>query len=339
MTADVSIIVPCRNEEDYIDHCLASVLLQEDLSPRSEVLVIDGESDDRTGELVAAWQRKDKRVRLIPNPKRHVSAALNLGIDVAENDLIIRMDAHTHYASDYVKECIRVLEKTGAKNVGGPARTNASGYVQEAIRLAYHHPLVVGGSRFHNVNYEGPVDTVTYGCWRKSTLLEIGGFDERLIRNQDDELNFRINKAGGIVWQSPSIRSWYWPRSTLRALAKQYFQYGYWKAKVIEKHRQPASIRHVIPVIFVTCLALAAITAPFFAPAAMLFIALGGCYAFFVVFSSLAICMSNKVLKYFPILPIVIACYQLPYGFGILLGWTDSIFRRSNRSSMSDLSR
>src|SRR5262249_21289065 len=147
---------------------------------------------------------------------------LNRAVRAAKGDIIIRMDVHTEYAPDYVKRCVEVLRGTGADNVGGPARTRAEGYRQEAIALAFHSRFSTGGARFHDPNYDGYVDTVTYGCWRKTRLVELGLFDEELARNQDDELNVRIHRAGGTVYQSSSIRSWYRPRPSLRGLFTQH---------------------------------------------------------------------------------------------------------------------
>ena len=164
------------------------------------------------------------------------------------------MDAHSEYAPDYVSQCVEVLQSTGADNVGGPARIKATGYVQRAVGAAFQSRFSTGGARFHLPEYEGEVDTVHYGCWLKSTLLEIGLFDEELIRNQDDELNYRIRSRGGRLWQSPDIRSWYFPRSSLASLFSQYFQYGYWKVRVIQKHARSVALRHIVPVLFVLTL-------------------------------------------------------------------------------------
>ena len=195
-------------------------------------------------------------IRVIDNPSRIVSTGLNAAIRMARGDIIIRLDAHTEYASDYLCACVKALERTGADNVGGPARTRANTVMQSAVAAAYHSPFAVGGAHFHDVNYQGYVDTVTYGCWPRSTFEKFGLFDEELVRNQDDEHNLRITRGGGKVYQSPKIRSWYRPRGSLIALFKQYMQYGYWKVRVIQKHKLPASIRHLVPGAFVLALML-----------------------------------------------------------------------------------
>jgi succinoglycan biosynthesis protein ExoA len=191
---------------------------------------------------------------VIDNPGRIVSTGLNSAIKAARGEIVVRMDAHTEYAPDYVQQCVAVLQETGADNVGGPARTRAETYLEKAVAAAYHSRFAVGGARFHDVNYEGWVDTVTYGCWRREAFDRFGYFDEELVRNQDDEHNLRIIRDGGKIWQSPKIRSWYRPRGSLSALFKQYMQYGYWKVRVIQKHKLPASWRHLVPGAFVLAL-------------------------------------------------------------------------------------
>ena len=136
--------------------------------------------------------RTNGRIRVIDNPGRIVSTGLNAAIRTARGDIVVRLDAHTAYAPDYIRRCVDVLESTGADNVGGPARTRANGRLGQAISAAYHNPFGSGGARFHNEEFEGYVDTVIYGCWRKTTLEQLGLFDEALVRNQDDELNFRL---------------------------------------------------------------------------------------------------------------------------------------------------
>jgi glycosyltransferase involved in cell wall biosynthesis len=251
MTPIVSIIVPCRNEREHIHACLRSILGQ-DLEPEEcEIIVADGMSDDGTRDILQQLAAEDPRLHVIDNPGRIVSTGLNTAIRVARGAVIIRMDAHTEYAADYVRQCLAVLRETGADNVGGPARTKSMGALQAAICTAYHSPFAVGGARFHKGAYEGYVDTVPYGCWPRQIFDQIGLFDEELIRNQDDEFNLRLIRRGGKIWQSPRIKSWYRPRSSLRCLFRQYMQYGYWKVRVIQKHRRPAAVRHLVPGSFV----------------------------------------------------------------------------------------
>ena len=182
-----------------------------------------------TSKILRTAASRELRLKVIDNPGRIVSIGLNAAIRAARGQIIIRMDAHTAYAPDYVARCLEVLEKTGADNVGGPWLATGDGYVGRAIAAAFQSSFAVGGARGHDANYEGPVDTVYLGCWSKETFERFGYFDEELVRNQDDEHNLRITRGGGKVYQSPKIKSWYRLRGTLAALFKQYMQYGYWK--------------------------------------------------------------------------------------------------------------
>ena len=264
----ISIISPCRNERDYIAGFVESLLAQE-LPPHYEleVLIADGMSDDGTREILDALAKRHPLLSVVSNPGRIVSTGLNAAIRAASGDLIVRMDAHTTYARDYVRACVETLERTGADNVGGPWQAAGESELQKAIALVSHSPFASGGGRSHALDYEGQVDTVYLGCWRKEIFDRVGLFDEELVRNQDDELNLRIVRVGGTVWQSPAIQSCYSPRSSLPKLFSQYMQYGYWKVRVIQKHTLPASIRHLVPGAFVFGLLALTLRALFWSPA------------------------------------------------------------------------
>ncbi len=326
--ASISIVVPCRNESRHIDDLLRCVTAQEGLPADAEVLIADGRSDDGTRERIAAWTSRDRRIRLIDNPERTTSYGLNRAIAHSTGRVVLRMDVHTEYAPDYVKQCLATLFATGADNVGGPARTRATGYFQSANRLAYHSPFAVGGARFHFEDYEGPVDTVVYGCWPRELFERVGSFDTELVRNQDDEFNLRTLRAGGKLWQAPAIRSWYYPRSSARALFRQYLQYGYWKVRVIQKHRLPASWRHLVPGTFVATLGLALAAAPFSVAARRAALWLAGAYAAASLVASLWTCLRPGRLRYLPVMPLVFACYHFGYGIGFLRGVWDFVIRR-----------
>ena len=194
----VSVIVPCRNEIRHIHAFLRSLEAQQ--LPDGvdwEVFIADGMSRDGTRAVLEEYRAAHPFVTVIENRGEIVSTGLNEAIRRARGEVVVRMDVHTEYAPDYIAQCLAVLEETGAENVGGPARTMAAGYMQGAIARAYHSGFACGGARFHNPAYEGYVDTVTFGCWRRQTLLDLGLFDEALVRNQDDELNLRLVRRGG----------------------------------------------------------------------------------------------------------------------------------------------
>ncbi|HEV2522299.1 MAG TPA: glycosyltransferase family 2 protein [Candidatus Acidoferrales bacterium] len=323
----VSIIVPCRNEIRCIRAFLDAVFSQELDQIDMEVLIADGMSDDGTRSILREFEGRHAALRVLDNPGKIVSTGLNRAIREAKGEIIIRMDVHSVYAQNYVRSCVEVLNETNAENVGGPARTLADGHLPQAIAHAFHTPFASGGARFRNPCYEGPVDTVTYGCWRKSTLERVGMFDEQLVRSQDDELNLRITASGGVVWQSSRIISWYRPRSSLVALFLQYFQYGFWKVAVIRKHRRFSRWRNLVPV---SCL-LVGIILPLCAVAADLsgsawwrnaFLAewLTLVSLYFVASFMTAISVAMKEGWVFLLsMPIVFATYHLAYALGFLL--------------------
>ncbi len=336
----VSIIVPCRNERQTIGYCLDSILACDYPIDHLEILVADGLSDDGTRDVLNDYAKRHPNLRIIDNPQKIVPAGLNLAIKVARGEIIIRMDAHTEYAPDYIRQCVEVLLETGADNVGGAARTKASGYLPEAISIAYHSPFSAGGARFHDVDYEGYVDTVTYGCWRKEKLVELGLFDEELVRNQDDELNLRITRGGGKVWQSARIRSWYQPRASLPALLRQYAQYGYWKVRVIQKHRIPASWRHLVPGTFVMTLIILGLLAIFSSMARWLLVIEITLYLSANFAATILTCRELRRLKFLPIMPLVFATYHFGYGYGFLRGLIEFVLlKRGARESFGALTR
>jgi len=335
----VSIVVACRNESKYIQAFVDSLLAQDLAGFDWEIIVADGASDDGTSEILSGFAKRDSRITIISNPSRFVSTGLNAAIQVARGDVILRMDAHTEYAPDYVKRCVATLESSGADNVGGPARTKADCLLPRAIQAAYHSRFSTGGARFHDDGYTGYVDTVPYGCWRKETLLKLGLFDEHLVRNQDDELNLRLTRAGGKIWQSAEIVSLYRPRSTFSALFRQYFQYGFWKVPVIRKHRLPGSWRHLIPGGFVAAniaMFLVTIGAMITGSSGLLSPVLAAwtiVLAAYVVACALAACFSAQRFGWqlLPYLPVTFAVFHLSYGLGFLMGSVYWTFARSLR--------
>ena len=347
----VSILIPCRNEAMTIENCLGSVLLQQAPAGGMEIIIADGMSDDGTREILRRVQSHEPGIRVIDNPGRIVSTGLNAAIRAAEGNILLRMDAHSEYAPDYVRHSVAVLESKEADNVGGPARTKPKTYLERAVAAAYHSPFSVGGAKFHDVNYEGYVDTVTYGCWRKEAFARFGYFDEELVRNQDDEHNLRIIRGGGKIWQSPEIRSWYRPRGSLRTLFTQYMQYGYWKVRVIQKHKLPASPRHLVPGAFLLTLigsfllsAFSFLLSPLnpnfgFQLSAFSFLLLLSAYAL-ALFMASVVTAGKSEWKLLPILPIVFMCYHFGYGYGFLRGvWDFGIRRLRLHSAFANLTR
>lgn len=315
----VSVVTAVRNERTAIGRFLDSVAAQDLAGVEWEVIAAEGMSDDGTREILDRRAREWARLTVIDNPLRIAATGLNAAVRRARGEVVVRMDAHTEYAPDYIRECLAALDRTGAENVGGPAQTRASGWLARAIAAAFHSAFASGGAKFHNPDYEGPVDTVPYGCWQRETLERVGLFDETLAHDQDDELNLRIIRSGGRVWQSPRIRSWYRPRGTLRALFAQQFGYGFWKVAVIRKHGHAGAWRPFAPAAAVLAGLCLAFLAPFAKWALVTLGLLAGAWLIAGLVASAA-AAHRRGWDLLPLLPAVFATYQLAYGVGFLAG-------------------
>jgi cellulose synthase/poly-beta-1,6-N-acetylglucosamine synthase-like glycosyltransferase len=312
----VSIIIPMRNEEHYIAHCLDSILSNNYPQDRLEILIIDGMSTDRSREIVQDYIKRFPFIRLLENPKRIQAAALNIGLQEAKGEIIIRMDAHTLYAPDYIRRCVELLETTDAANVGGVLHAVGTNYISKIIAVAVTTPFGIGNAYYRYAEKEMWVDTLFPGAWRKSTLEELGGFNEEWTVNEDYELNYRLRKTGGKILLSPKIKCWYYVRPSLKALTRQYFRYGFWRAKTLITYPDSLRWRQLAPPALVIALLLSlgilpmnwvlGITAP----------------ALYLAANLLASTWtaSRKGWKYLPLLPLVFATIHLSWGIGFLVG-------------------
>lgn len=333
----VSVIAPCRNEAGHIaafcDSALAQVL---PAGWQMEVLVADGCSDDGTRELLLARSAADARLQWVDNPGRIVSTGLNACIARARGEVVVRLDIHTRFAPDYVARCIETLERTGADNVGGPWVAEGTGPMGRAVAAAFQCRWVVGGARSRDTRYDGAVDTVYLGCWPRAVFERIGGFDEALVRNQDDEHNLRLRLAGGRIWQSPQIHSLYHPRNSLGHLFAQQRQYGYWRPFVMRKHGQPGSVRQLVPAAFVAALGLFALCTPW---TVLPLAALVALYAAYVGWASVAAARGAGQWGLLARLPVVIAAYHLAYGLGTWRGLWDVLRARPPSAQFARITR
>jgi glycosyltransferase involved in cell wall biosynthesis len=328
----ISVIVPCRNEVAFIEAFVQAVLAQR-LAQRDalELVIADGASDDGTRARLDAAAAHDARLRVVDNPERITPVALNRAIAASLGEIIVRMDVHTTYAPDYIAMCAQVLAETGADCVGGAWRPVGD----SAIALAFRSRFGSGGAAARRAAHTRAGDTHELGAWKRETLIALGGFDERLVRNQDDELNLRITRGGGRVWQDARIVSHYTPRNSFAALARQFHQYGYWKVAVIRKHRLPASPRHVLPFGFVALLGLLALAAPWSAAAAAALATLLGLYAAAALANGL-VAAPRQALG----VAWATACMQLGYGLGFGRGLLDMVvLRRGPGAAMTRLTR
>jgi succinoglycan biosynthesis protein ExoA len=337
----VSIIVPCRNEAGFIEQFCNDVFSQECVDFEIEIIIADGLSEDDTVNRIQALMCRDSRLKYINNLGRIVSTGLNSALAESKGEFIVRMDVHTKYNSDYVYQCVKILtDNPGVSCVGGAWVAKGKSNIQSAIAAAFQSSIGSGGASSRQVNYSGVVDTVYLGAWRRSELLEIGGFDENLIRNQDDELALRIKRNGGQIWQSAKIKSEYYPRESLLALYNQFSQYGYWKIPVIKKHRIPASLRHVVPFLFFVVLIGLGFFGLFF-KVMWSFLALLLLIYFSILFigtSEQRSCLSNKKSEFLAVL--AVATMHIAYAIGFGRGILDFLILKSDeRKSMTILTR
>ena len=325
----VSIIVPCHNERQTITGLLAAIKDQEFPLSEMEVLIADGMSDDGTREAVREFAALNPglRIELIDNPQRHIPAALNRAIARARGEVIVRLDAHSVPARDYVARCLETLRRTSAANVGGQweIRPGGPGALARAIAVAGSNPLGAGDARYRVSGSEGPVETVPFGAYPRSWLARVGGFDEALRTNEDYELNHRVRMAGGQVWFDPAIRSEYRARRSLPELASQYVRYGFWKGRMLARYPGSLRWRQGLPPVFVLSLlglALAAI----WLPQALRFLGVE-CIAYLSLVAGAALSEAIR-RRDFALLPGVTTalitmhlCWGTAFWAGLLRGW------------------
>lgn len=324
----VSVVIPMYNEERYIENCVDSLLNQDYPIDKIEAILVDGMSTDTTRDIVyEKYTSKYSFITMIDNPERSVQYALNYGIKAAKNEYIVRFDAHSEYATDYVSKCIEYHQKTDADNIGGPNIVMGRTPVQKAIAAAYYSEFALGGGRNHIEGYEGYSDTVSFGSFLKSTAEKLNYFDEDLTLNEDDDFNFRLIEQGGKVYITPEIRSTYYPRDNYRALFKQYYLYGLWKVAVIKKHKKPARLSHLVPLmffLFVTLGAVLSFVIPYFSWFYLGILTLYAVIDFIVSFSSKHI--DTIVGKWR--LAWVHFILHFSYGFGFFVGIFKFAFKK-----------
>ena len=240
----VSVVVPVLNEERHLREAVERILGQDYDGPLEVVLAL-GPSRDATDEVAVRLAAGDPRVTLVRNPTGRTPAGLNAAVGASRHPVIVRVDGHGLLAPGYVATAVRLLRETGAANVGGLMAAEGVTPFQKAVARAMTSRFGVGGARFHTGGEAGPAETVYLGVFRREVLERMGGYDESFLRAQDWELNHRIRSDGGLVWFSPELSVTYRPRSTVRALARQYFDYGRWRRVVMRQHRGTVSLRYL----------------------------------------------------------------------------------------------
>ena len=317
----VTVVMPIRNEEAFIARSLGAVLGQDYPADRMQVLIADGMSDDGTRAEIArvAASHPHHTVEIVDNPGGIVPTGFNAALERAHGDVVVRVDGHTVVESDYVTECVAALVESGADNVGGRMDAVSDGPVGEAIALATSSPFGVGDSQFHYAEGRHWVDSVYMGAWPREVFARVGAFDPEMVRNQDDEFNYRLRAAGGRILLTDRIRSQYYNRSSLRALFRQYRQYGCWKVRVLQKHPRQMSARQFAPPALVGGLVGGALLAPFSRPLRRVWLALVGAYALANLAASVSIARSAG-LRHLRLLPVVFGALHIGYGAGFLMG-------------------
>jgi succinoglycan biosynthesis protein ExoA len=316
----VSVIMPVRNEEPFIRSSLDAVLAQDYPRGRIEVIVADGMSTDRTRAIVRSLQATHRQLFLIDNPGQIVPTGLNAAIAKAKGDVIIRIDGHCKVAPDYVRRCVEHLERDRVDAVGGPIETVGETPTARVIAAATSSMFGVGGSAFRTTSdITGFSDTVPFPAYTRAIIQRAGPYDEELVRNQDDEYNYRLRKLGAKVLLASDVRSVYFSRSSLKLLWRQYFQYGYWKVRVMQKHPKQMSFRHFVPAAFVAILGAALLAAPFVMIGDYIFVAVAGSY---IAATALATFLAGKGVPpgLLPLLPGAFATIHLAYGVGFIAG-------------------
>ena len=307
----VSVVLPVLNEELHLANAVNSILSQ-DYSGPLEVILALGPSKDKTNQIAKNLASSDSRITLVENPSGRTAAGLNAAINKSKNPIIVRVDAHSELQKNYISQAIEVMKSSGAVNVGGIMGAEGKTLFEKTVAAAMRSPLGVGASRFHTGGEAGYVDTVYLGVFLRSAVIAVGGFDERFIRAQDWELNYRLRQAGGTVFFDPRLHVTYRPRSTAKALAKQYFEYGRWRRVVSRRHQGTINYRYLAPPFALIGTALSFVLASLInsiliIPAAV--------YGIFLILASL---ITGKGITEKLLLPFVLFTMQMSWGLGFL---------------------
>ncbi|HXI03609.1 MAG TPA: glycosyltransferase family 2 protein [Candidatus Saccharimonadales bacterium] len=314
----VSVVLPMRNEAGHLRETLGAVFAQDYPADRMEIVVAEGGSSDGTRESLEALASARGGMTVVDNPGRIAPTGLNAAIRASRGEIIVRVDGHTVVEPDYVTRAVEALGRTGADVVGGNMTPIGQGLFGRSVALATCTPMGVGGSRFHYAGAEEEAESVYMGVFRRDVFSRFGWFDERLVRNQDDELNYRIREGGGKIVLVPALRSVYAPRESPAKLFRQYFQYGLYKVRVASLHPRQARPRHLIPSAFVVALLALLGAAPFSAAAFLLLIGLVAAHAL----ASLAFAFGagRREPAAWLLVPLVTMILHAAYGTGFLAG-------------------
>jgi glycosyltransferase involved in cell wall biosynthesis len=324
MSVETSIIVPCYNEAGTIHPLLDALYAQTYPRADMEVIIADGGSTDGTQSLIQTWvqDHPDLAVRVVENRARIIPAALNVAIRASGGTYIVRLDAHSRPEPNYVERAVVAIVEGRGQNVGGAwdIQPSSSHWIARSIAAAAGHPIGVGDARYRYSDQAGNVDTVPFGAFKRELIDQVGFFDETLLTNEDYEFNTRVRQAGGQIWFDPHIRSVYYARESLPALARQYWRYGYWKVQMLRRYPRTIRWRQAMPPVFVVGLILLALLAPFLAAARYVLAATVAIYAFILLMVGIQLGLRHKSLGFWLGVPLAIACMHFSWGTGFLWG-------------------
>ena len=317
----ISFILPIRNEAQSISKTISSILNQKFDGKDFEIIIADGESDDGTKQIIKELEKKNKKIKLINNPEKISASGFNKGLTICMGEIIIRVDGHVELDDDYIENYYDIIKKVDADCVGGRTIHIGKGIVGKSISLGQTSKFGVGGARFREkIEIGGYVDTLAFGIYKRDLFQRFGSYDEELKKNQDDEFNFRINQKNKKIWLDPRLLSYYKTRSSYFELFNQYFQYGFYKVRVIQKRRGIASLRHIVPALFCSSiifnLFVSIITKdPIFLISFLIFYTISNLFATFY-----ELVKNPRDIFSILILPLTYFVLHFSYGFGFLCG-------------------
>lgn len=321
---NVSVIVPCYNEEATICQLLEAIYDQTYPLGEIEVVIADGLSTDNTRQRIRDFQisHPELDIRIVDNNRRVIPSGLNRAIEASHGKYILRMDAHSIPSCDYIQNCLKGLDEGLGDNVGGiwNIQPGASTWIAKAIALAAAHPLGAGDARYRIGGSAQEVETVPYGAFRRESIDKIGLYDENLLSNEDYELNVRLKQSGGKIWMDPAIHSIYFARSSLRELSRQYWRYGYWKAQMLRKHPKTWRWRQILPPVFVLSLLVLLIVSPIMLIARWLLAILVILYTIVIFSIGLQMALKHKSISLALGIPLATATIHLSWGGAFLWG-------------------
>jgi glycosyltransferase involved in cell wall biosynthesis len=329
----VSVIIPCYNEQSTIRLLLDSLYAQTFPRQEMEVVIADGMSEDGTREEIIAWQAENPEltIRVVDNLKRVIPSALNRAIEAAQGEYIVRLDAHSMPNPDYVERSVKTLQEGCGDNIGGAwcIQPGGDGGVAKSIAAAAAHPLGVGGAQYRVGGQSQAVDTVPFGAFRRSLFDRIGLYDETLLSNEDYEYNARIRKAGGVVWSDPKIQSTYFARSTFKDLARQYWRYGYWKVQMLRRYPETIRWRQGLPPLLVLSILGFGILSIWFGWARWLWFLEVLIYGLAMVLAGLQVTLRNRDLRMVFGVPLAILTMHFSWGAAFIWSFMKTILGRT----------